>query len=162
MARLATFLLPIEHTVRFNNKPLAFYATYGVNFKGESRADRLYSTSTSYPLVFSAASGNPKDYDTMYNLGVRYGAVRNPGDWMLTAEYRSVEAGAYTSILLDSDFNAGRVNGDGFIASLSYNWTDAIGTTATFFSSKAIDQTGPAGLGLNKADVFQFDLTAKF
>ncbi len=159
---LATFLLPVEHTIKFNNKPLGFYATYGMNFKGASRANRLYSTSTSYPVVFSATSGNPSDYDTMYNLGVRYGAVRNPGDWMFTAEYRSVESGAYTSILLDSDFNAGRVNGDGFIASFSYNWTDSIGTTATYFSSKAIDLKGPAGLGFKKADVLQLDLTAKF
>lgn len=159
---LATFLLPIEHTIKFNNKPLGFYGTYGINFKGASRANRLYSTSANYPLVFSAASGNPDDYDTMFNLGVRYGAVRNPGDWMLTAEYRSVEPGAYTSVLLDSDFNAGRVGGKGFIASLSYNWTDAIGTTMTFFSSKAIDETGPAGLAFDKADVLQIDLTAKF
>ena len=159
---LATFILPVEHTMKVNNKPLGLYATYGINFKGASRANRLYSTATSYPVVFGAASGNPADYDTMYNFGIRYGAVRNPGDWLFTAEYRSVEAGAYTSVLLDSDFNAGRVNGDGYILSFSYNWTDAIGTTATFFSSKAIDKTGPAGLGFNKADVLQLDLTAKF
>lgn len=159
---LATFLLPFEHVIQANNKPLGFYATYGVNFKGAARANRLYSTSTSYPIAFGAASGNPKDYDTMFNLGVRYGAVRNPGDWLVTAEYRSVEAGAYTSILLDSDFNAGRVNGDGYILSFSYNWTDSIGTTMTFFRSTAIDKTGPAGLGLDKADVLQLDLTAKF
>jgi hypothetical protein len=159
---LATFILPIEHTIKFHNKPLGFYATYGMNFKGSARSNQLYSTTTSYPIAFSTASGDPKDYDTMYNLGVRYGAVRNPGDWLATLEYRSVEAGAYTSILLDSDFNAGRTNGDGFIASLSYNWTDAIGTTVTYFSSRAIDENGPAALGFKKADVLQIDLTAKF
>lgn len=158
---LATFILPVEHTMKVNNKPLSLYATYGINFKGASRANHLYSTATSYPVVFGA-SGNPATYDTMYNFGLRYGAVRHPGDWLFTAEYRSVEAGAYTSILLDSDFNGGRVNGAGYILSFSYNWTEAIGTTATFFSSKAIDQTGPAGLGFNKAEVLQLDLTAKF
>ncbi len=159
---LATFLLPFEHVIKANGKPLGFYATYGMNFKGAARADRLYSTTVNAPIIHSAASGNPPDYNTMFNLGVRYGAVRNPGDWLATAEYRSVEAGAYTSILLDSDFNAGRVNGDGYILSLSYNWTDSIGTTATFFRATAIDKTGPAGLGFNKADVLQIDLTAKF
>ena len=158
---LVSFILPIEHTIMMGGKPLAFYATYGMNFQGASRANRLYSTSTT-ALVFGAASGNPKDYDTMYNAGFRYGSLRNAGDWQLTGEYRSVESGAYSSLLLDSDFNGGRLNGKGYIFSLAYNWTDAIGTTATFFSSKAIDKTGPASLGFNKADVLQIDLTAKF
>ncbi len=158
---LFSFILPVEHTIKVGNKPLALYATYGLNLQGASRANRLYSTSTT-AVVYGTANGNPKDYDTMFNAGFRYGALRNPGDWQFTGEYRSVESGAYTSLLLDSDFNGGRLNGKGYIFSLAYNWTDAIGTTATFFSSKAIDKTGPASLGFNKADVFQLDLTAKF
>lgn len=158
---LATFLLPVEYTLKAAGKPLSLYATYGLNFEGASRANRLYSTSTS-AVVFGTASGNPKDNDTMYNVGFRYGVLRNPGDWQLTGEYRSVESGAYSALLLDSDFNGGRLNGKGFIFSFAYNWTDAIGSTVTYFNSKAIDKKGPAALGFATADVLQIDLTAKF
>jgi hypothetical protein len=161
---LFTVLLPVEYTIKAAGRPLAFYATYGLNLKGGDRSNYLYSatpTANNEP-IFTSAAGNPSSYDQMGNLGVRFGGARNPGDWQVTGEYRYVEPGAYTAILLDSDFNAGRTNGAGFIVSAVYTWTEAISTTATFFHSENIDKDSSGSVGFNKADVLQIDLSARF
>jgi len=145
------FLLPVEHTVKFHNKPLAFYATYGVNLDGAARTKRMYPAGTV-----------ANSYDQMGNVGLRYGGARNPGDLQLTAEYRYIESGAYTNFLADSDFNAGRTNGAGFIASASYLLTDAVSTTVTFFHAENIDKNSPSAIGFHRADVLQIDLIARF
>jgi hypothetical protein len=145
------FLLPVEHTIRFRNQPLAFYATYGVNFEGGERANRIYP-----------ATENPSAYNQMFNAGLRYGATRNPGDWQVTAEYRHVESGAYSAFLLDSDFGAGRTNNTGGIFSFSYNLTDAVNFTTTYFLSQNIDRNSPAAIGFHKAQVLQVDFSARF
>jgi hypothetical protein len=146
-----TFVAPFEHTIRVNNLPFALYATAGYNFKGGDR------TNKNYP-----ATVNPGDESLMYNAGARYGATRNPGDWQVTAEYRYVEAGAYSSLLLDSDFGAGRTNVRGPIASFSYNLTDAVNFTTTYFHAENIDKDSPASVGFHKAKVLQVDLSARF
>lgn len=161
---LLTVVLPLEYTFRVMNRPLAVYGTYGFNFKGGQRSNYLYSatpTANDEPRLTTAA-GNPSNYDQMYNVGLRFGALRNPGDWQLTAEWRHVEPGAYTSILLDSDFNAGRTNGKGIIVSGVYNWTEAISSTITFFHSDNIDKNSPGTVGFHTADVLQVDLSARF
>lgn len=86
---LLNVLLPFEYTIRVNSRPLAIYGTYGYNVKGAARADRFYSTSST-AVVLNGPSGNPASYNQMFNFGLRYGSARNPGDLMLTAEYRYV------------------------------------------------------------------------
>jgi hypothetical protein len=98
----------------------------------------------------------------MFNAGVRYGATRNAKDWQATAEWRYIEPGAYTAILLDSDFNAGRTNGSGFIGSLTYLLTDAVTGTVTYFRSNNIDRNSSGNVGFHRADVLQVDLSARF
>lgn len=147
----AVFLLPVEHTIKFQNKPLAFYATYGVNLNGEDRTNRLYPVGTV-----------ANSYDQMGNVGVRFGGARNPGDLQFTAEYRYIESGAYTNFLADSDFNAGRTNGAGGIFSASYLFTDAVTGTVTYFHAENIDENSPSSIGFHKAQVLQVDLSARF
>lgn len=158
---LFTILLPVEHTFLVRNNPFTVYGTYGLNLKGGDRANRFYSTSTS-SLVLNGPSGNPSSYNQMFNFGLRYGGARNPGDLQLTAEYRYVEPGAYTSVLLDSDFAAGRTNGQGGIFSASYMITDAVTATTTYFHAENIDKDSPATVGFHSADVLQVDLSARF
>jgi hypothetical protein len=148
---LLTAIIPIEHTLKVGDQPLALYATFGLNFKGGDRTNKLYPAGT-----------NPDNEDTMFNAGLRYRALRNPGDWQVTAEYRYVEAGAYSSLLLDSDFGAGRTNMSGPIFSFSYNLTDAVNFTTTYFHAENIDKNSPSSVGYHKADVVQVDLSARF
>jgi hypothetical protein len=153
---LATFLVPLEYTTTLGEKPFAVYATYGVNLEGEARAHRL------------AQTHNVDEDSTLGNLGVRYGATKIAKDYQLTAEYRFVGNGSYSSLLLDSDFNGGYLNGEGLILSGSYNITDAINATVTYFNSFNIEATRASGgstnrgNGFGKAQVLQVDLSAKF
>jgi hypothetical protein len=133
---------------------LALYATYGYNFSGEQRAKRLAGSSTVQ-----------KDA-TIYNAGVRYGENKLAGDYQLVAEYRHVGNGSYSTLLLDSDFNGGLLNGEGVILSGSYSFTSAVWATITYFNSFNIENERAAGSsrgnGFGAAQVLQVDLSAKF
>lgn len=148
---LLAVLLPIEHTIKVGDHPLALYATYAMNFKGADRTNKLYP-----------ANINPDDENTMFNAGFRWRALRNAGDWQITAEYRYVETGAYSGLLLDSDFGAGRTNVQGPIGSFSYNLTDAVNFTTTYFHAENIDKNSPSSVGFHQAKVLQVDLSARF
>ncbi|MET0262296.1 MAG: putative porin [Rariglobus sp.] len=154
---LVTFLVPFEYTMKLGAKPLGFYATYGYNFKGDERAQRLSAN----------AAPQPVDEDSqIYNFGVRYGENKAAGDYQVLAEYRHVGNGSYSSLLLDSDFNGGLLNGKGVILSGTYNVTNAITTTVTYFNSFNVENDRPTGAsrgnGFGQAQVLQIDLSAKF
>jgi polyhydroxyalkanoate synthesis regulator phasin len=159
---LFTVLVPFEYNTKMLGQPTSFYATYGYNFSGEDRYKRMYGSPTT-PVTAGGA-----DFSQMFNLGVKYGAGKLAGEYTVTAEYRYIEPGAYTSILLDSDFNAGRLGGQGPILSFAYNFTDAVTTTVTYFSSFNIDSRSPGANftgtpnSFGRADVLQIDLSAKF
>lgn len=153
---LATFLVPVEYTTALGGTPFSVYATYGVNLEGDARASRLAQTS------------NVDESNVLGNVGIRYGATKLAKEYQLTAEYRYVGNGSYSSLLLDSDFNGGYLNGEGVILSGSYNITDSINTTITYFNSFNIEANRPAGgstnrgNGFGQAQVLQIDLSAKF
>jgi polyhydroxyalkanoate synthesis regulator phasin len=155
---LATVLVPFEYTMTLGAKPFAIYATYGYNLEGEDRAHRLAGATT------PVAKALVDDDSELYNAGVRYGENRLPGDYQLVAEYRHVGNGSYSSLLLDSDFNGGLLNGEGVILSGSYSITSAITFTTTYFNSFNIEpnRANSGGNGSGKAQVLQVDLSAKF
>ena len=151
---LATVLIPFEYKLTFAPKPLALYATYGYNFSGEQRAKRLANSATVQKDAL------------IYNAGVRYGENKLTGDYQLVAEYRHVGNGSYSSLLLDSDFNGGLLNGEGVILSGTYSFTAAVTSTITYFNSFNIENNRAAGSsrgnGFGNAQVLQIDLSAKF
>jgi Putative porin len=157
---LATVLLPFEYTMMAGSKPLAFYATYGYNLQGKDRAYRLASANT------PALKAKVEVDESLYNVGVRYGENKFAGDYQLVGEFRHVGNGSFSSLLLDSDFNAGLLNGEGFIVSGIYSFTPAITATLTYFNSFNIEQKRLAGAsrgnGFGEAQVIQVDLSAKF
>ncbi len=152
---LATILIPAEYTMTLGSQPFAIYGTVGLNLEDRARAKRLAQT-------------DAVDEDGLIgNLGVRYGNNKLAGEQMFTAEYRYVGNGAYSSLLLDSDFNGGLLNSSGGILSYSYNITDAINFTSTYFYAFNIEEDrapggGNRGNGFGKAQVLQIDLSAKF
>jgi len=152
---LLTVLVPLEYKFNIGSVPSSVYATYGYNLRSEERVRRL----TNSTLIDDDAS--------MYNVGLKYGNPKNAGEYGLTAEYRHVGNGSYTSLLLDSDFNAGRLNGEGFILSATYNWSAAVSSTISYFNSFNINEglatnQNSNGQGSGTAEVFQIDLSAKF
>jgi len=157
---LATVLLPFEYITMVGAKPIAFYATYGYNIQADDRAQRLASAVT--PAQRALVDTDP----SIYNVGVRYGENKFAGDYQLVGEYRHVGNGSYSSLLLDSDFNGGLLNGEGFILSGIYSFTPAITTTITYFNSFNIEENRPVGAargnGFGQAQVIQVDLSARF
>jgi len=157
---LATVLVPFEFITMAGAKPIAFYATYGYNMFGEERAERLASANT--PALRALVASDP----SIYNAGVRYGENKFAGDYQLVGEYRHVGNGSYSSLLLDSDFNGGLLNGEGFIFSGIYSFTPAITGTITYFNSFNIEENRPVGAsrgnGFGQAQVIQVDLSARF
>lgn len=150
---LAAIIVPFEYKMNLGAKPLALYATYGYNTSGENRARRL-------------SGGSGANDATMYNAGVRYGENKLAGDYQVVAEYRHVGNGSYSSLLLDSDFNGGFLNAQGYILSGSYSFTSAVTGTISYFNSFNIQDnlgTGASGgNGFGAAQVLQVDLSAKF
>jgi len=157
---LATVLVPFEYMFFIGQQPAAAYATYGYNFQGEERAQRLASATT------PALKALVDDDAQLFNVGLRYGQTKLAGDYQLVGEYRYVGNGAYSSLLLDSDFNGGLLNGQGFILSGTYNWTAAVSSTITYFNSFNIEANRAVGAtrgnGYGEAQVLQIDLSAKF
>ena len=157
---LYTVLVPFEYSTTLNSKPFAVYATYGYNLQGEERALRMASATTTAQKALVDVE------EQMYNAGVRYGANVLAGDYQLVAEYRYVGNGSYSSLLLDSDFNAGLLNGQGFILSGTYSITPAVTSTITYFNSYNIEKTriggASRGNGFGEAQVLQIDLSARF
>lgn len=163
---LATVLLPFEYTTALGEKPISFYATYGYNIFGDDRARRLgVPVLAVTPVQVAAAKAATQADSNIYNLGVRYGENKFAGDHQLTAEYRHIGNGSFSSLLLDSDFNGGLLNGEGFILSGVYSWTPAITSTVTYFNSFNIEENRAAGVsrgnGFGEAHVLQIDLSAK-
>ncbi len=157
---LATFLVPVEYSTTLNSKPFAAYATYGYNVQGEDRAYRLASATSAAQKALVNAE------EQMYNVGVRYGANVFAGDYQLVAEYRYVGNGSYSSLLLDSDFNGGLLNGQGYILSGTYSLSPAVTSTITYFNSFNIEKNriggASRGNGFGEAQVIQIDLSARF
>lgn len=148
------FLLPAEVYFNAFGRPLKIYGTYGINLAGEDRNNLLAAERTSTAK------------DQLFNAGVTYGSARNKGTWDVTAEYRFVESNSYTRNLQDSDFNGGRGNAHGPVASFGYAFTDNIQARATYFHAMNIDKTQaalPAGGNVtSSADVLQIDLSWRF
>lgn len=157
-------LIAIPGEVYWNmwGQPWRAYGTYGINLAGGPRTD----------LVTNGVRKD-RDFSQLFNLGLTVGSARNKGGWTVTGEYRYIEAGSANAFLLDSDFNGGFTNAEGFIVSGSYAFTDNIAGTITFFNSNNIDDTivttgGAAGdaigrgVGFGTAQVLQVDLSWRF
>jgi len=128
--------------------------------QGEERAFRLASANT--PALKAKVDAD----QAIYNFGVRYGENKFAGDYQLVGEFRHVGNGSYSSLLLDSDFNAGLLNGEGFILSGLYSINPAVTATVTYFNSFNIEEKrlpgASRGNGFGEAQVIQVDLSAKF
>ena len=157
-------LIAVPAEVYWNmwGQPWKAYGTYGINLAGNPRTT----------LVTNNVRRD-RDFSQLFNLGLTVGSTSKKGAWSVTGEYRYVEAGAANAYLLDSDFNGGFTNAEGFILSSSYAFTNNIVGAVTFFNSNNIDKTlaipgGAAGTAIGRgagygtAQVLQVDLSWRF
>jgi hypothetical protein len=143
--------------------PQQFFGTYGANLNAADRNTEMYGLGTH-------VHGN----NTFWNAGYTLGQNKAKGDFSITPEWRWIEAASYTSNLTDSNFANGVVNQQGLALTASYNVTDAVIVTGTYYHSNPINGTSPVAGTVNGAnsygaianqgsvDIFQADLVWKF
>lgn len=153
---LAVLTLPGEFNwmhVNGQGTSLKLYWDLAYNLEAERRVKRIYGL-----------PAESKDA-TAWLLGVGYasGSGKVQGDYSVRLDYRSLGTGAIDPNLSDSDFGFGRLNQEGFKASLSYNLTDFANVNATYFytTDKRETQSGPVS-NLDHSQILQLDLVVKF
>lgn len=153
---LAVFTMPGEvnwMNVAGSGTSFKFYWDFAYNFEAERRVRRVYGL-----------AAEPKDA-TAWLAGIGYasGSGKVQGDYSIRVDYRSIGTGSVDPNLSDSDFAFGRVNQEGWKASLSYNVTDFANVNATYFytTDKRTTQNGPVS-NLDHSQILQLDLVVKF
>jgi len=94
-----------DYATKLNNQPLVVYANYVVNGDGDKLA---------------TAAGLNDDLDTGYELGFKYGKVKDAGTWDLGYTYKTLDAFAVFPLWTDSDFAGGGTDGEGHILKFGY------------------------------------------
>ena len=143
--------------------PQQIFATYGANLNSGDRLSEMYGTGT-----------HEKGQNTFWNFGYSIGQSKVKGDLFFSADYRWIEAASYTSNLTDSNFANGVLNQQGVVLSASYNISDAIIATGTYYHSNPINGARATGdiaeattgygavTSRGQVDIFQADLMWKF
>lgn len=105
-----------DYSTKLNGKALVVYANYVVNGDGDALA---------------AAAGLDDDLDTGYELGFKYGKVKDAGSWDVGYTYKTLDVNAVFPVWTDSDFAGGGTNGEGHILKFAYgvNKNFSIGLT---------------------------------
>lgn len=126
------------------------FGTWGVNFKGDGLIEQPTNQSADNTPMF-------------FNLGYELAKGKGKGAWKVSAEYRYIEAGSYTTNLSDSDFAKNESNQAGPVIAGNYSFTENISGTVTWMHSNNIspafnDTFNDAG----DTDLIQVDLNWKF
>ncbi|MEM9399592.1 MAG: putative porin [Verrucomicrobiota bacterium] len=115
-------MLVLMVPMQFKYKAFGFsqstYGTVGYNLDAGSRAD------------FEMASGDDAvangEGGLFFNVGHKFGKAKEKGTWEMGAEYRYIEEAAYTTNLVDSDWNKAERGAHGVVVKAKYAITDNI------------------------------------
>lgn len=110
-----------------------------------------------------ADNQDPDDLNTAWTAGVMFGRASNPRTWEVGAMYQSMEKDALFAQLIDSDFNGGVSDTEGWVLRFAYapvrNWA----LNATYFLNKRnVDVPNGAGQTEVDYDRLQLDFNVKF
>ncbi len=125
LGRFEVAALPVEVNWKAWGKPMQVWGTYGANLEGE---DRLRA------LGFANEGGQ----NTFWNAGYQIGTNKVKGDWLVSAEYRYIEAASYDTNLSESDWANNGLNQQGFVVRAGYNFTDAVSGLISYYHSNPI------------------------
>lgn len=106
LAGEVNYMLPI-----MGGKNLKLFTTFGYNFAGGERADKVYGL----------AEDKFIDRSTL-TVGILLGELKKKGDWYITTDYGYVGVGSIDPNLNDPNFGMSRLNQQGFRAALGYNF----------------------------------------
>jgi hypothetical protein len=132
------------------------YSYYEVEAFGQL-AFSIFGTPT---VVFADYVYNldPKDNNTAYSLGFRYGLAKAKGTWEFGYAYRKIEENGVLGLLTDSDFGAGGADAKGSVLTGAYAFHDNWNFSTTYYLTKnGLDAADPTDVNR-----LQLDLNFKF
>lgn len=149
--------LPFEYGFATGNGAKhKIFGAWGVNLKG----DELVNDPDS---PFYGGTPGQSSKNQFANLGYQFGSAKRAGQRQWSAEYRFMEAGAYTPNLSDSDWAKGEVNQGGYVLNFKQLFTDFFGLSVTYLVGDSIDDDYLASPGnLGNTQVLLVDGEVKF
>ena len=138
--------LPFEYGFKTGNgQKHKIFGAWGTNLKG----DELVNDPDS---PFFGGSIGQSSKDQFANVGYQMGSAKKAGQRQWSAEYRFMEAGAYTPNLSDSDWAKGMVNQAGYVINYKQMFTDFFNVSVTYLVGDSIDDDYLAPPG-NKGNI---------
>ncbi len=142
----AVVALPFEYGFKTGNgQKHKIFGAWGTNLKG----DELVNDPDS---PFFGGSIGQSSKDQFANVGYQMGSAKKAGQRQWSAEYRFMEAGAYTPNLSDSDWAKGMVNQAGYVINYKQMFTDFFNLSVTYLVGDSIDDDYLAPPG-NKGNI---------
>ncbi|MEH6468470.1 MAG: putative porin [Porticoccus sp.] len=113
------------------------------------------------PTTFFAdyVKNNDADEDTGYAAGVKFGKVKDKGDWEVGYTYQDLEADAVFAVFTDSDFGGGGTDVKGHILKAAYGISKNTALGVTYLSNEYGDYTRGEEFDFDR---LQIDLKTKF
>jgi len=168
IANLDVFFIDAQVDTPFflTNTTGKLYGEYGVNFGAEGAARRYDATNG----IKGNNVGNARNQFGLVGYQILGNKGKGKGAWVFDATYAYYEAYSWSGALIDSDWNGGTLNGQGFGLKATYNFTDNISGTVNWRHSNSIDKNlgnsvaavGGASGDFSKTDLIQVDLNWKF
>jgi hypothetical protein len=132
---LAIFSAPGEFNFRVGGVPVRPYWDLEWNVLGKQRVQDVYLDPTAGVSPAAKAANQSLGDNLAWALGVQVGQNKKQGDWSGLAEFRQIGLGAVDQNINGTDFADSYANQQGFKLSLTYNFTDFLTGTATFYDT---------------------------
>jgi hypothetical protein len=148
--------IPFEFKWLMMNQKLKLFGDVAVNARGSDRADH-------------AGRPDMQDQDMAYQAGLQWGEARTKGEWEAQVYWMHKELYALDPNLTDSDMFDSKLNLEGVVLGVKYNFTDFLSGAITYAFADRIEEslpttfTGDIGINpLNEYQILQLDLSCKF
>ncbi|MEZ0295978.1 MAG: putative porin [Candidatus Methylacidiphilales bacterium] len=157
---LNLILLPGEVKFKVCDLPVKTYWDFAWNTEGQQRVQQTYGATANTSL----------DDDIAWLVGVKIGDNKKKGDWSVDTNFRTVGIGSTDPNLSDADPGLGFLNQQVVKVSGTYNFTDSVTGTVSYFEGWAykdelnVAQMGSGGplVNADNTHLLQVDLNWKF
>ncbi len=141
---LAILSAPGEFNFNIGTVPIRPYWDFEYNVDAKARVQDVYLQTSGFPTgygtgVTAAAAAQNKDLTDgiAWSAGVQVGVNKKKGDWSVLGEYRQIGLGAVDQNINGTDFADSYANQQGVKVAGSYNFTDFLTLTTTFYDTWA-------------------------
>jgi hypothetical protein len=139
--QLAIFTAPGEFDWKMWHQPFKAYWDFAYNLDGKNRIQDVYlgngQTGVTPAGGILATQNQNRDLgdDVAWLVGLQVGQNKKKGDWSIRADYRQVGLGSVDPNLQDSDWGDSFLNQQGVKIQPTYNFTDFLTGSITFYDT---------------------------